>query len=220
MQHTEFFNDQRLYKEDMDFLTNGVTGSILDRFFDWFDYGVISGLTVSASSVYTGNVQLSLGKAYNSKGERINITADIDNLSYNGTTLSLVAGTYDVLLNYVPQVQKYATNVFTGISYSVWFSDGFGIPVVKVGTDTPPVDCLTLARVTVSSPGVMSFDYNGMRRFSIKNIGGLVMGGYFQNYVVSSDPVGLGLADAGTQWYNSTDGQLKMWDGSSPRILG
>lgn len=37
---------------------------------------------------------------------------------------------------------------------------------------------------------------------------------------VATDPGGLMMSDAGTQWFNTTDNQFKGWNGSAVVILG
>lgn len=174
MDYVKFFDGYNIVSADIDEMINGITHGQLDRFNDFYSYGVLeNGLTVSVDPTYSGKIQVGPGTIYFPNGERAKIGLTQYNVGYgvsNGN-INDAAGTYDALISHDYSIAKYGMDILDGISYPLWRRDSYSLEVIKVGTDTPTVNSLTLARVTVSAPAAaLSFDYTGKVPFQTKSV--------------------------------------------------
>ena len=227
MRRLQTFDGQQLERGDFDFLVSGFTISLNHRFIDFYDYGVLDGLTVEQSSEYPGKVKVGCGKAYDRNRERIHVLSDIDNIGYNGLSINAESGSYGVVINHEDIITRYGLDPMDGSSHAIWIDEGYEVNVIKQGVDNFPYAGLTLALISVDNAyGTMNFNY-GQKKWYSYCIGDtftfscLIMSGFFKNYVVDNDPdtSGWGSNEAGIQWYNRSEGQLKLWNGSEKVIL-
>ena len=139
-------------------------------------------------------------------------------------------GDHEFLVNYlngevifnINQAGQTISIDYWGIGSWNWASDINDLQNKKLDNNGDEIVITEPSSVGLSIKGVSGQTAN---LFQVKDIFNVVKtkidaNGFFSTHQLVSDPVGLISVDEGKEWYNTTDKQKKMWDGTKIVILG
>lgn len=219
-QRTNFYEGMEVSAHDMSWSQLALSGSLTNRFADFYNYGCVSGLLVSTDPVSTGRLAVSAGAAYDPLGERINVSSNQSYIGYRDENVNASIGTYTVVGRYVEGNDGIAGIDVDGISQFNHIHDSFSINVLKSGTDTVQTNDVVLSDVIVTLPG-STFIVNYATRNTASQKFPSTIVSQVTNILfdtLTSDPT-LTATDR-MLWWNETESSLKFWDGTAIRIVG
>ena len=135
------------------FTLTAVAGELKSRTHDFFNFGVVNGLTVYTDNTDFKHLVVAAGVAYDPTGERIAVLNNVNQIGYNNTAPNSVAANYTMVARYfeandgVTGISPNGASVFTHIL------DSYNLLLLKTGTDSLGANDVRLAGVNVSVPG-------------------------------------------------------------------
>ena len=163
---------------DMTFSSIAATANELkSRTHDFFNFGVVNGLTVYTDTTDFKHLVVSSGTAYDPTGERIYVPSNVSQIGYNNTQPNSVVANYTMVARYVE-----ANDGITGIAPDgtvsfIHILDSYSLLLLKTGTDSLGANDVRLAGVGVTVPGG-TFIFNANTRDSASAVlGGGTSGG-------------------------------------------
>lgn len=157
MNRTNYFDGQRVFADALTHSQDGLISGIKNRYADLFSQGVANGLSFLTYDSL-GTITVTSGVGYDGHGERIYVPSNVYSIGYNGLSINMSSGQYEVIAQY-GEINDgiYGLNP-DGLSVIEHIYESYAVTVKKQGIDTiDPLKDVILGNVTVSVPyGSMS----------------------------------------------------------------
>ena len=129
------------------------------RTHDFFNFGVVNGLTVYTDNTDFKHLVVSSGTAYDPTGERINVPANVTQIGYNNTAPNSVIANYTMVARYAEANDGVIGIAPDGTSNFTHILDSYKLLLLKTGTDSLGANDVRLAGVASTIIGG-SFIFN------------------------------------------------------------
>ena len=164
MEGVKFFEGQNVLLDDMEALQSALETQIADRTRYIFTPGIVRGISGYDTDPYvvlgtaTNSIKVLKFIAYDSNGELVKVTTDLDNLKPDGSGALVSVGgswvvseTYSIVARYAEVDDTQAEHPETHVLYDTRKHDSYTLHAI---TTTPLTADIVLAQVVTDSGGV------------------------------------------------------------------
>ena len=164
--------------QDLTFFTlTSINAEDKNRTHDFFNFGVVNGLTVFTDSTDNQHLVVSAGTAYDPTGERINVPSVVKGIGYNNTAPNSQVANYTMVARYFEGNDGVIGISPSGTSSYIHILDSYNLVLLKTGVDSLQPNDVRLSGVQVTVQGGTFVFNTGVRDSASAVLGGGTSGG-------------------------------------------